>query len=493
MRKALKELPKTLDETYDRILLNIPNEYRPDAQIIFTLLAYSSGSVSLIEVAEAVAIDLEEASFDPRNRLPDPCSILKICSSLLTLSPFEPQGFIGKRRVLASDDKWKILRFAHYSVKEYLISQRLSLKNSRLFKLDHDVGHDLIARLCVIYLLSIRDIMLPTDDTLRSLPFLQYAAEEWHVHYLRTQHDENGITRKLALRLFTNPIGSCLQTSLLVSGTVDTENRDYAPPLYYASRFGLFEICQDLLARGDDIDAQGGLSGNALQVAAYFGHESVVRLLIQNGAEINAHGKYRTNALQAAMTAPHEAIVKLLLENGADANSRLEGFYGNVLQQAAAVGHDRIVKLLLRNGADINAQGGKFGNALQAAVYRGRDSTALLLLANGADANAQELGLYGCALRGAVDRGNKKIARALIEAGADVNAEGENILEAAVRSGRESLVRMMLKNGAEAMDMAIGNDDKILEAAVVGGEDAIVELLIERAGYRFIDTPYESD
>ena len=91
MLKALDALPKTLDETYDRILLQIPEDYHQDAQIVFNLLAFSPRPISLGEAAEAVAIDLEQKSFDPRNRLEDPCSILKICSSLVALSSFEPK------------------------------------------------------------------------------------------------------------------------------------------------------------------------------------------------------------------------------------------------------------------------------------------------------------------------------------------------------------------------------------------------------------------
>src|SRR5277367_4512092 len=156
VRKTLKELPKTLDETYDRILLNIPHDYHHDAQVVFSLLAFAHRPISLLEAAEAVAIDLENGSFDPRNRLPDPCSILKICSSFVTLSPFEPHLDSGHEKKIALNDESKELRFAHYSVKEYLVSQRLSRKTSHIFDLDRDCAHDLLARLCLIYIFSVR-------------------------------------------------------------------------------------------------------------------------------------------------------------------------------------------------------------------------------------------------------------------------------------------------------------------------------------------------
>ena len=154
--KALHRLPKTLDETYDRILLRIPEDYHHDAQIVFSLLAFSPRPISLGEAAEAVAIDLEQKSFDPRDRLPDSCSILKICSSLVTLSPFEPKKNTWETSKFAMDDESKELRFAHYSVKEYLLSKRIS---SQTFQIHNDNAHVVISKLCLIYLLSFHEII----------------------------------------------------------------------------------------------------------------------------------------------------------------------------------------------------------------------------------------------------------------------------------------------------------------------------------------------
>jgi len=67
LRQALKELPKTLDDTYARILQHIPEEHQTEAQIIFNLLAFSTRPISLGEAAEAVAIDLEHGMFDPQD------------------------------------------------------------------------------------------------------------------------------------------------------------------------------------------------------------------------------------------------------------------------------------------------------------------------------------------------------------------------------------------------------------------------------------------
>jgi len=86
IRNALRELPTTLDDTYNRILNNIPEQYRREAYCILQLLAVSLHRVSVAEVAEAIAIDCENEIFDPENRLRDEEVVFEICSSLVTLS-----------------------------------------------------------------------------------------------------------------------------------------------------------------------------------------------------------------------------------------------------------------------------------------------------------------------------------------------------------------------------------------------------------------------
>ena len=86
VRNALHNLPRTLDDTYARILNNIPQEYHREAHCALQLLTVSIQPLTLREVAEAVAVDCECGRFDPENRLRAPEALLEICSSLVTLS-----------------------------------------------------------------------------------------------------------------------------------------------------------------------------------------------------------------------------------------------------------------------------------------------------------------------------------------------------------------------------------------------------------------------
>jgi hypothetical protein len=87
IRKTLKSLPKTLDETYDRILCGIDELYRDDTYRVLLWLAFSARPVTLAEVAEALAIDVDNyCVLDADERFGDPCDILALCSSLVTAS-----------------------------------------------------------------------------------------------------------------------------------------------------------------------------------------------------------------------------------------------------------------------------------------------------------------------------------------------------------------------------------------------------------------------
>jgi hypothetical protein len=102
LRKALKSLPKTLDETYDRILMNIDEQYSEDAFKILQLLAFSARPVKIEEVAEVLAIDFDRHGgprFNADLRLRDPEALLTICSSLVSTSWSELHPLISEYNV----------------------------------------------------------------------------------------------------------------------------------------------------------------------------------------------------------------------------------------------------------------------------------------------------------------------------------------------------------------------------------------------------------
>src|SRR6266852_3307532 len=59
IRRALNELPRTLDETYERILLGIDKEKWEYAHRLFQCLTVSCRPLLVEELAEVLALDLD--------------------------------------------------------------------------------------------------------------------------------------------------------------------------------------------------------------------------------------------------------------------------------------------------------------------------------------------------------------------------------------------------------------------------------------------------
>ena len=58
MRQALFDLPETLDQTYERMLMGIEKRSRNDALALLRWLAFTHSPLSLNELVEARVIDL---------------------------------------------------------------------------------------------------------------------------------------------------------------------------------------------------------------------------------------------------------------------------------------------------------------------------------------------------------------------------------------------------------------------------------------------------
>jgi hypothetical protein len=118
------------------------------------------------------------------------------------------------------------------------------------------------------------------------------------------------------------------------------------PALHYAVLLGLSGVVELLLDAGAEVNAQGDIHGNALQVASHTGQEQIVQILLDKGADVNARSRRgKSTALEAASMQGHEQIVRMLLKKGADVNTPA-GIYGDALHAAVAGGRERVVRIL---------------------------------------------------------------------------------------------------------------------------------------------------
>ncbi|PWI64608.1 hypothetical protein PCL_09502 [Purpureocillium lilacinum] len=468
LRAALRSLPRTLDETYARILSNLPQEHRHRTVLILQFLAYSERPLTVEEAVDAIALDTNsKPRFDRQNRMPVPQEISRYCSSLVAVS--NPKSD-------TSGETKAQLQLAHFSVKEYLLSDRLEAAVAEPFTEFN--ARASIAEVCLAYLLDM-DQCLPTSQLKQSYWLAEYSARYWSDHAALAERNCPNV-RALLADFFSRHAIRTASFRLYDPDRPWSNTHSVASALYYASLTGLSCSVETLLGKGADVNAQGGECGNALQAASYRGHEKVVGVLLNKDADVNAKGGRFGNALTAASYGGHETTVGVLLNKGADIDYE-DGDYGSALQAASRRGHEKVVRILLDKGADVKAKGGRFGNALQAASHRGHGKVVGMLLNKGGDINAQG-GYFGNALQAASYGGQEKVVRILLNKGADVNAKGGmygNALQAASLQGHEKMVSMLLAKGADVNGEG-GEYGSALQAASYRGHEKAVRILLDK-------------
>ncbi|KAF8476263.1 hypothetical protein JB92DRAFT_1882864 [Gautieria morchelliformis] len=153
LKKALTNLPKTLYEAYDRILLDIDEANRDDALKLLQWLAFSVRKVSLRESVEVLATDPDGENgplFDPDRRFDDPRDILTLCSGLVTVTDIG--GAFHYPEDLNAPGKVTELTLAHFSVREYLVSESLRTNGELSFyHCDTKLANTFIAKTCLPY------------------------------------------------------------------------------------------------------------------------------------------------------------------------------------------------------------------------------------------------------------------------------------------------------------------------------------------------------
>jgi ankyrin repeat protein len=333
------------------------------------------------EIAEVVAIDAaRNPAFDREEVLEDPLEVLNICSSLVTISTIKADE--------ESDPLQQIVSLAHYSVQEYLVSDRIKQGPAKQYSTHEVECHSMITKGSLRYLIQLQQPL--SKEIVYTSALARYAAEFWSSH-LRKATEETKELTQAAMGLMSIDVPAYLTWIQLYDPDSPWLQPDLnkgldsaAAPLYYAALLGLSTIVKMLLAQGAEINIQGGRYGNALHAASIKGHTQVVRILLNAGADIDAQSEDHGSILQAASCEGHEQIVKVLIDNGADINKQ-SSRDNSAIQSASASGHLKIAQLLLDNGADVNKQGGLYGNALNAAAAEGHIAIVQLLLKNGAE------------------------------------------------------------------------------------------------------------
>ncbi|KAL8790513.1 MAG: hypothetical protein Q9195_006344 [Heterodermia aff. obscurata] len=528
LREALRSLPKTLDETYSRILCNIPEEYSGYAVSILRWLSYAERPMRLAELGELIAVKLSgDPWLDTDIRFPDVRELLDIFPGLLQVDVNEIED--------------PIVSLAHFSVKEYLVSERIKTQPPQRFWLPQLQSHELIAATCLAYILYLDDerqlfINLDTSDVVLrgKYPLNSYACSNWtrHARFVDSHQDSHqGILKDFILEfLQRDDIRRLWFRGFYVHPLLNTRMYElkYIPPLFIAASIGVRGTVKILLESGHQVNERCYL-GTALETAAAQGHSFVLRSLLENGADPNLLGRDNLPPLHVAAQSRAIESVKALVEFGAEMHDErgifgspliaacvscdylsadflldkganihtLSGKYGTALHAACAHsrGNIELIKKLVSMGAEIDARGGKYGTALQAACAHSQNDQVINFLLSLADPCIEvEESKYGTALQAvcAESHDNDKIVKLLLDHDAKKTARGGKygtILHAACYQGNERIVQLLLgdqypEKGTTADQNLDVNEvttryGTLLHAAYLGREERMVCLLLK--------------
>jgi hypothetical protein len=416
LRHTLKELPKSLDETYKRILNEINNANRVHAFRLLQCLTVALRPLRVEELAEVLAFDLTTGGLPKLNaswRWEDQEeAVLSACSSLVSV---------------IIDHGSRVVQFSHFSVKEFLTSDRLAncVEEVSQFHIPIEPSHAILAQACLGVFLCLDDHT--TEDRANEIPLYRYAAEYWVGH---TQVARVELRVKDAMDYF-----------------FDMDNPHFSALVQIEHR-------RDLLTVSMDEEPTGvPRSAAPLYYAAWRGFYGLVERLIKDSQQVNEWGGYYGTPLHASVVGGHMEVSQLLFTHGADINSRCADNY-TPLHHASITGHLRIVKWLLDHGADVSPKEKRGSTPLHFAVDGGHLDVCRVLLKCNADVDSRKddgsTPLHQASTRG--EEGSTAIVRLLLDYGADVRVrdrEGTTASAVARGSERDQIVQLLSQHASE--------------------------------------------
>ncbi|KAH9169267.1 hypothetical protein EDB89DRAFT_2198624 [Lactarius sanguifluus] len=388
--QILEELPESLDETYEHILKGINKANRAYAYRLLQCLTVAVRPLRVEELAEVMAVDFNARGVPKLNadwRWEDQEeAVLSACSSLVAV---------------VDNGHSRVVQFSHFSVKEFLTSNRLatnSLGEVSRFHIRLESAHTILAQASLGVLLRLDEQV--NRDSITGFPLAQYATEYWIDHvesknvlsYVRDgidhlfDPDKPHLAAWIWLSDVDSPwrVGSPWRSGSSGTGPAQPD----APPLYYAVRTGHRVLVEHVLSgRPQDVNAKGGHYGTVLHAAVSQRDVEVVWLLLENGADVNIRGIWDQTPLHRASVEGLTNVARWLLDRGVDVNAQQYNL-STPLLLAALNGRLEVAEILLEHNAEVNAGDQNGRTLLHKASEGGNLELVRLLLKHGGNANA---------------------------------------------------------------------------------------------------------
>jgi ankyrin repeat protein len=254
----------------------------------------------------------------------------------------------------------RIAQFSHFSVKEFLTSDRLAESSGDVssYHIPLELAHMTLAQACLRVLLQLDDRV--DREKIKDFPLAIYAAEHW-VEHAGVENVSSHIEDEMECLFDANKphfaawLWIYNKDSYGSSMTTMSPKKPAAEPLYYAALFGFRYLTAHLLAEHpDDVRAEGGREATPLHASAFHGHADIFSLLIDHFPNPDIQGYFYQTPLYRSSFGGHLEIGRRLLDRGANVNAS-DATDWTPLYIAATTGQLEFVRMLLDHGAAINS------------------------------------------------------------------------------------------------------------------------------------------
>ena len=163
IRSALEQLPESLDEVYKHALLRVAKARREYTRRLFECLAISARPLRVEELADILGVPFDKGSYSESNiQSSAEEAVLFACSSLIT--------------VANADGRSRVVQFSHFSVEEFLTSNRLSKEGPDLsfYQIIPEEANITFAEVCLGALLKLNKHI--DGKRIKTHPLADYAS-----------------------------------------------------------------------------------------------------------------------------------------------------------------------------------------------------------------------------------------------------------------------------------------------------------------------------